>query len=199
MSGLCRLFIALGSLAVLLSISTVRSATGGGKLDSPEAKLRARIADLHAEVALLDVECTASRQNLLENLKKLGQLELGDRKAELSKLGDELRQARMAGMLMGAKVGGDSGELLKKMERDGVKSGNKQQIEDFRLFSRFMKGGDDSEKAITSMAEQEIDARLDSARAESERMKASFLKKARLLHLKKLELADAEAEYKASR
>jgi hypothetical protein len=36
-------------------------------------------------------------------------------------------------------------------------------------------------------------------RAESDRRKADFLKKIRSLHQKKLELAEAEAEYKSSR
>ncbi len=121
--------------------------------DSPESRLRARIADLHADVDLLKVECSAAWHNLLECLKKGGELELGDRRMALSKIRAELSN----------------------------------------------KGGDEGEKALDRMAEIEFQVRLDSARAESDRRKADFLKKMRSLYQKKMELADAEAEYKSSR
>jgi hypothetical protein len=194
-----RNFTAVGGFVALLIASAAGpSPAGSVRNDSPESKLRAKIADLHAEVALLDVECAAARYNLLESLKKLGQLELGDRKATVFKIGDEFRQARSAGLLMGASLG-DSGEVLKKMERDVQKTGSQEEREQFKLFSRMIKGGDDGENAMTQIAELEFQARLDSARSEAERRRADFLKKCRLLHQKKLELADAEAEYKATK
>ena len=52
---------------------------------------------------------------------------------------------------------------------------------------------------LDRMAAIEFQGRLDSARAASDRSKADFLKKIRSLHQKKLELAEAEAEYKSSR
>ncbi|MBV8127340.1 MAG: hypothetical protein JO114_06685 [Planctomycetaceae bacterium] len=60
-------------------------------------------------------------------------------------------------------------------------------------------GGAVGEKALYRMAEIEFQGRLDSARAESDRRKADFLKNIRSLHQKKLELAEAESEYKSSR
>jgi hypothetical protein len=57
----------------------------------------------------------------------------------------------------------------------------------------------EEKEQIKLMAENEFQGRLDSARAESDRRKADFLKKIRSLHQKKMELAEAEAEYKSSR
>jgi hypothetical protein len=194
-----RSFTAVGGfVALLVAITAGVSPAKSGRNDSPESKLRSKIADLHAEVALLDVECAACRHNLLASLKKLGQLELGDRKAAISRIGDELREARRAGVLMGASLR-ESGEVLKKMERNVEKTGSQEEREQFKLFATMIKGGDEGEKAMTRIAEQEFQARLDSARSEAERLKADFLTKCRLLHQKKLELADAEAEYKATK
>ena len=53
-----------------------------------------RIADLHADVELLQVECAAARHNLMECLKKSGHLELGDRKMALSEIKDEIRKIK---------------------------------------------------------------------------------------------------------
>ena len=51
----------------------------------------------------------------------------------------------------------------------------------------------------SSVADIEYQARLDSARAESDRRKGDFLKKVRALNQKKMEPAEAEAEYELSR
>ncbi len=196
MSRSRRFAAALGLLAVLLVASGTHSTFAGGKLDSPEAKLRARIADLHAEVAVLDVECAAARQNLLESLKRLGKLELGDKERILSEIKGEVRQLQVAAQSV--PTGGPKA-LARRFERDAEKSANKQSKEQGKLIAAFLKGGEEGENALDQLAEIEFQAKFDSARAESDRMKADFLKKCRLLYQKKLELADAEAEYKATR
>jgi hypothetical protein len=188
-----RFALAPGLLAVFLVTVAAQSGAAGGSLDSPETKLRARIANLHAEVALLEVECAAAKHNLLESLKKTGQLELGDQQSSLSKIKDELRQVKMAGRLVNQK------ELLEEMSRDSEKSGNKEKKEEIRLAVDFLKGGEAGDKALEHLAEFEFKARLDSSRAESARMKSDFLKKCRQLHQMKLDLADAEAEYKVTK
>ena len=147
-----------------------RSRSGFAGVQAPR-----RIADLHADVELLRVECAATRHNLLECLKKFGHLELGDRKVVLSEIKNE--------MMMGQRMPFvDSSDVLEKMQHDAENGRIKGEKEQIKL-----------------MAEIEFQGRLDSARAESDRRKADFLKKVRLLHQTKLELAEAEAEYKSSR
>ena len=175
MSGLGRCSIAPGMLAALLVVNCTGTGAADHAPDSPESRLRARIADLHADVELLRVECAAARHNLLECLKKFGHLELGDRKVVLSEIKNE--------MMMGQRMPFvDSNDVLEKMQHDAENGRIKGEKEQIKL-----------------MAEIEFQGRLDSARAESDRRKADFLKKIRLLHQKKLELAEAEAEYKSSR
>jgi hypothetical protein len=214
MSRSRRFVVALGFLAVLLPVAMVPTAlAGGGKEDSPEAKLRARIADLHAEVTVLEVECAASRHNLLESLKTLGKLELGDRNQALSKAREKMNQLMMEVKAAGSIDPKGLKEVLEKlpsslairkqvidrMQPGSVKDTNKDLVEQAKLVADLAKGGSDAEKALDRLAELEFQARLDSARAETGRMKADFLKKCRLLYQKKLELADAEAEYKATK
>ena len=196
MSGLGRRSIAPGLLNALLIVACTEIGAADHAPDSPESRLRARVADLHADVELLRVECAAARHNLLECLKKSGLLELGDRKTAVSKIKDEIRQLKMWGQTLPL---GGSGELVEKLQRDvskGIFKGDKEQT---KLMVDFLKGGDEGEKALDRMTEIEYQARFDSARAESDRRKADFLKKIRSLHQKKLELAEAEAEYKSSR
>jgi hypothetical protein len=85
------------------------------------------------------------------------------------------------------------------LEREAERGGIKGEKEQTKLMVEVLKGGDEGEKTLDRMSEIEFQARLDSARAESDRRKADFLKKIRSLHQKKLELAEAEAEYKSSR
>jgi hypothetical protein len=189
--------VALGLLAVL--VAAAGSGFAGGKLDSPESKLRARIADLHAEMAVLDVECAASRHNLLESLKKLGQLELGDRKKAISELKNQFRQTKTTVPMMSYFNLTGTQTFLEQMQRESQKSGNKEEKEKYDLLAKYLKDGEDGERSLGRLSDLEFKSRLDSARAESDRMKADFLKKCRLLYQKKLELADAEAEYKATK
>ncbi len=196
MSGPGRCAVAPGLLTALLVVACAGAGVADHAPDSPESRLRARIADLHADVELLKVECAAARHNLLECLKKSGELELGDRDAALSKIKDDLRQFKMIGQTLTL---GSPFDLFEKVERDvskGMFKGGKEQA---KLMADFLKGGDEGEKALDHMAEIEYQARLDAARAESDRRKADFLKKIRALNRKKMELAEAEAEYKSSR
>jgi len=175
MSGLGRCAIAPGLLTAFLVVACTGAGAADHASDSPESRLRARIADLHADVELLKVECAAARHNLLECLKQSGKLELGDRKVVLSEIENEMRKGLTMPFV-------DSNDALKKVQHDieiGRIKGEKEQIK--------------------LMAELEFQGRLDSARAESDRRKADFLKKIRSLHQKKQELAEAEAEYKSSR
>jgi len=194
MSGPRRCTIAPGLLTALLVVATC---TGTGAADhapdSPESRLRARIADLHADVELLQVECAAARHNLMECLKKSGHLELGDRKMAFSKIKEEISSIKQ--ML----PFGGSNEIREKLERDAEKGATKEEKEHNKLMVDCFKGGNEGEKVLDRIAEMEYQARFDSARAESDRRKADFLKKIRSLHQKKLELAEAEAEYKSSR
>ena len=82
---------------------------------------------------------------------------------------------------------------------DAENGGNKEEKEGIKLMADSINGGAVGEKALYRMAEIEFQGRLDSARAESDRRKADFLKNIRSLHQKKLELAEAESEYKSSR
>src|SRR5271166_2455407 len=147
MSGPRRCAIAPGLLTALLVVACTGTGAADHAPDSPESRLRARIADLHADVELLQVECAAAE----------------------------------------------------KLERDAGKGATKEEKEHNKLMVDFFKGGNEGEKVLDRMAEMEYQARFDSARAESDRRKADFLKKIRSLHQKKLELAEAEAEYKSSR
>ncbi|MGC8640512.1 MAG: hypothetical protein ACP5XB_11615, partial [Isosphaeraceae bacterium] len=158
--------------------------------------LRARIADLHAEAAVLEVECAASRHNLLESLKKLGKLELGNKRTLLSQVRMEMQQLQVTAHSIPF---GDTKALAETIARGAERRGDKETKGNGKLISDLLKGGDDADKALDRLAEIEFQARLDSARAETGRMKADFLKKCRLLYQKKLELADAEAEYKATK
>lgn len=177
--------VALGCLALVGAATATQPAVAGSKADSPEARLRARTADLHAEVAVLEVECSASRQNLLENLKTLGKLELEDKCGLLSEIKEEVRQALTAHPLL------DPNLLLARFLRNA---------EEDKLIHTYLKEkSKESEKALDQFAALELKFRLDTTRAESDRMKADYRKKCRLLYQKKLELADAEAEYKATR
>src|SRR5208337_3679122 len=115
MSGPRRCAIAPGLLTALLVVACTGTGAADHAPDSPESRLRARIADLHADVELLQVECAAARHNLLECLKKGGELELGDRKMAVSKIKDEIRQLKMMGQTLPLS---GSGELLEKLERD---------------------------------------------------------------------------------
>ena len=193
MSGPRRCAIAPGLLTALLVVVCTGTGAADHAPDSPESRLRARIADLHADVELLQVECAAARHNLMECLKKSGHLELGDRKMALSKIKEEISSIKQ--ML----PFGGSNEIREKLERDAEKGATKEEKEHNKLMVDFFKGGNEGEKVLDRMAEMEYQARFDSARAESDRRKADFLKKIRSLHQKKLELAEAEAEYKSSR
>jgi hypothetical protein len=139
------------------------------------------------------VECAAARHNLMECLKKSGHLELGDRKMALSKIKEEISSIKQK------LPSGGSNEIREKLERDAEKGATKEEKEHNKLMVDFFKGGNEGEKVLDRIAEMEYQARFDSARAESDRRKADFLKKIRSLHQKKLELAEAEAEYKSSR
>ncbi len=196
MSGPRRCAIAPGLLTALLVVACTGTGAADHAPDSPESRLRARIADLHADVELLQVECAAARQNLMESLKKSGKLELGDRKMALSEVKEEMKEERNLKQLLPF---GGSSEIREKLEREAEKGGIKGEKEQTKLMVEILKRGDEGEKALDRMAEIEFQGRLDSARAESDRRKADFLKKNRSLHQKKLELAEAEAEYKSSR
>jgi len=175
MSGLGRCAIAPGLLIALLVMDCTGTRAADHAPDSPESRLRARIADLHAYVELLKVECAAARNNLLECLKKVGHLELGDRKVVLYEIVDEMTKGQTMPF-------DKSDDVIKKAQHDAENGRDKGAKEQIKL-----------------MAENEFQGRLDSARAESDRRKADFLKKIRSLHQKKMELAEAEAEYKSSR
>jgi hypothetical protein len=196
MTRLRWLGLALGLLGMVAALAAARSGLARGTGDSPEARLKARIADLHAEVALLDVECQAAGENLRESLKKLGQLELGDRDEARRKIQEELGKLDMMVGMIGV---GDRGEALKQLQADVQRRGDKEEKEQFKLFADLVKGGDAGHKAEGALVELEFKLRLRAARGEADRMKADFQKKARLLHQKRLELAEAEAEYKSSR
>jgi hypothetical protein len=179
-----RSFTAVGGfVALVVATAAGPSPAESGRNDSPESKLRAKIADLHAEVAILDVQCAAARSNLLEILKKVGRLELGDKQGLISGIKEEVRQKQVA-------VPSEPTFLLDTFRRNA---------EQGRLLDEYLKSGSSGDKPLERLAELELKARLEAAQAESERMKADFLKKCRLLHQKKLELADAEAEYKATK
>jgi len=193
MSGPRRCAIAPGLLTALLVVACTGTGAADHAPDSPESRLRARIADLHADVELLQVECAAARHNLMECLKKSGHLELGDRKMAFSKIKEEISSIKQK------LPSGGSNEIREKLERDAEKGATKEEKEHNKLMVDFFKGGNEGEKVLDRMAEVEYQARFDSARAESDRKKADFLKKIRSLHQKKLELAEAEAEYKSSR
>jgi len=193
MSGPRRCAIAPGLLTALLVVACTGTGAADHAPDSPESRLRARIADLHADVELLQVECAAARHNLMECLKKSGHLELGDRKMAFSKIKEEISSIKQK------LPSGGSNEIREKLERDAEKGATKEEKEHNKLMVDFFKGGNEGEKVLDRMAEVEYQARFDSARAESDRKKADFLKKIRSLHQKKLELAEAEAEYKPSR
>jgi len=193
MSGPRRCAIALGLLTALLVVACTGTGAADHAPDSPESRLRARIADLHADVELLQVECAAARHNLMECLKKSGHLELGDRKMAFSKIKEEISSIKQK------LPSGGSNEIREKLERDAEKGATKEEKEHNKLMVDFFKGGNEGEKVLDRIAEMEYQARFDSARAESDRRKADFLKKIRSLHQKKLELAEAEAEYKPSR
>jgi len=193
MSGPRRCAIAPGLLTALLVVACTGTGAADHAPDSPESRLRARIADLHADVELLQVECAAARHNLMECLKKSGHLELGDRKMAFSKIKEEISSIKQK------LPSGGSNEIREKLERDAEKGATKEEKEHNKLMVDFFKGGNEGEKVLDRMAEVEYQARFDSARAESDRKKADFLKKIRSLHQKKLELAEAEAEYKFSR
>ena len=152
MSGLGRCSIAPGLLNALLIVACTEIGAADHAPDSPESRLRARVADLHADVELLRVECAAARHNLLECLKKSGLLELGDRKTAVSKIKDEIRQLKMWGQTLPL---GGSGELVEKLQRDvskGIFKGDKEQT---KLMVDFLKGGDEGEKALDRMTEIE--------------------------------------------
>jgi len=193
MSGPRRCVIAPGLLTALLVVACTGTGAADHAPDSPESRLRARIADLHADVELLQVECAAARHNLMECLKKSGHLELGDRKMAFSKIKEEISSIKQK------LPSGGSNEIREKLERDAEKGATKEEKEHNKLMVDFFKGGNEGEKVLDRIAEMEYQARFDSARAESDRRKADFLKKIRSLHQKKLELAEAEAEYKPSR
>jgi len=193
MSGPRRCAIAPGLLTALLVVACTGTGAADHAPDSPESRLRARIADLHADVELLQVECAAARHNLMECLKKSGHLELGDRKMAFSKIKEEISSIKQK------LPSGGSNEIREKLERDAEKGATKEEKEHNKLMVDFFKGGNEGEKVLDRIAEMEYQARFDSARAESDRRKADFLKKIRSLHQKKLELAEAEAEYKSSR
>ncbi len=193
MSGPRRCAIAPGLLTALFVVACAGTGAADHAPDSPESRLRARIADLRADVELLQVECAAARHNLMECLKTSRHLELGDRKMALSKIKEEISSIKQ--ML----PFGGSNAIREKLERDAEKGATKEENEHSKLMVDFFKGGNEGEKVLDRMAEMEYQARFDSARAESDRRKADFLKKIRSLHQKKLELAEAEAEYKSSR
>jgi hypothetical protein len=202
--------LAPGLLVVVLAASLAPSGTARGLADSPEAKLRAKIADLHAELALLEVECSATKANLLESLKKLGQLELGDKKAVIASIKNDVEELvsvlserlgdkkELRGFMTKTNLSAPW-EVVEKLQREIVKPRTKQGEDLSILFGALRKGGDHVVKALDRVAEEEYQSRRDAVRAQSDRMKADLLKKTRQLHVKKMELADADAEYKATR
>ena len=194
MSGLGR--SGAGLLTALLVLACTGTQAADHASDSPESRLRARISDLRADVELLKVECAAARHNLLECLKKSGKLELEDRKPALLEIKDQIRTVKIAGQ---AAPFANSAEVAKKITDDAEKTGTKQDKEQSRLLIDLLKGGAEGEKALDRMAEIEYQGRVDSVRAEAERRKTDFLRKVRSLNQKKMELAEAEAEYKSSR
>jgi hypothetical protein len=202
--------LAPGLLAVVLAAAVSPAGKAGGLLDSPEAKLRAKIADLHAEVALLEVECAASRANLLERLKEYGRLELVDKESALSqvkgKLLGQITFFRAPGAFgpAGTRLTQEQWEanlkpVLNNLLAEAETRGDKNLKEKEKLATSAMKGGGEAEKAFGRWASLDFQAQLDAVRAQTDRMKADFLKKTRQLHVKKMELVDAEAEYKATR
>ena len=135
MSGPRRCAIAPGLLTALLVVACTGTGAADHAPDSPESRLRARIADLHADVELLQVECAAARHNLMECLKKSGHLELGDRKMALSKIKEEISSIKQ--ML----PFGGSNAIREKLERDAEKGATKEENEHSKLMVDFFKGG----------------------------------------------------------
>jgi hypothetical protein len=188
----------LAPLLVAALVSTAGTGTGilASAAQSPEARLRGRIVDLRSEIDLLEVEWSAARYNLLEALKKVGQLEQGERKVILSGIKDDFRKMKMAGQAFPFVA---SGDVLKEIERKGEKSVKKEEREEIRNTVAFLKGGEEGEKALVRLAELELNGRLDSAQSSAETLRAAFVKTAHLMHQKKLELSEAEAEYKSTK
>jgi hypothetical protein len=93
----------------------------------------------------------------------------------------------------------DFPEFVQQTQREADKSSDRRLKEEARFLTDYLQGGEKADKALDRLSEMEYQARLDAARGESDRMKADFLKKTRQLHVKKMELTDAEAEYKATR
>jgi hypothetical protein len=182
-------------LAVIAALALVRPGAAENALDSPEARLSSRIAELHAEVAVMEVECAASRENLLERLKKLGKLELGDRQRVLGEIRGEIEKMKMAGQM----AAGGSEKVLEEIQREVEKRGDEEEKEQFKLLSDLMSGEDAAQKAMDRMADLELGARLKSVREESDRMKDDFRKKVRALYQKRQELSEAEAQYQAAK
>ncbi|MFO0891569.1 MAG: hypothetical protein U0790_20800 [Isosphaeraceae bacterium] len=85
--------LALGLSGTIAALAVARPGLAGGAADSPEARLRARIADLHVDVTFLEVECQAARDNLVESLKKVGRIEFGDRATALAAIRGELSRS----------------------------------------------------------------------------------------------------------
>lgn len=185
-------FTAPGSLVVLLALAVTGTAAEDGPRDTPMSRLRVRIADLHAEVAVLKVECKAAKEVFLASLKKTSKLELGNGKAETAAIRKEVKRLRDVVSASQAREPKEIKDLLGKVR------GTKGLEDEDRLFAEALKGGEAGEKALDRLTEIEARARLDAARAETGRMRTDYREKCRLLHQKKLELADAEAEYKAA-
>src|SRR5271165_4989552 len=153
MSGPRRCAIAPGLLTALLVVACTGTGAADHAPDSPESRLRARIADLHADVELLQVECAAARQNLMESLKKSGKLELGDREMVLSEIKNEIGQLKMMGQTLPFV---DSNDVLEKMQHDAENGGNKEEKEETKLMADLVNGGAVGEKALDRMAEIEF-------------------------------------------
>jgi hypothetical protein len=179
MTRLRRAVLALGLSGTIAALAVARPGLAGGGADSPEGRLKARIIDLQVEVAVLEVECAARRENLLETLRTVGRLELGDRKSVFREIQEELDQARM--MANAVKM---SQEVL-----DGAQG---------RLSGPAGEAGV-GKKTPDRSAEDEWKERLASSRVQAEGMKADFQRKVRSLHQKRRELDDAEAEYRATK
>ena len=158
-------------LAALLVAAASTKGAGAHVSDSPESKLRARIADLRADVEVMKIECAAARHNLLECMKRSGKLELEDHKTAVSQIRAEIGQLQTVAQTLPSERIGELGSKFDRVAQNGVFKGEKI---DARLFREFLKGGDAGEKALDRMAEIEYQARLDSARAESDRARPIF-------------------------
>jgi hypothetical protein len=189
-------------------------------------ELRERVIKFQTEIDLLQVEYDAARANLAKAIKfankdiaefrdqllaRMPQESVRKKIAEEIKLFEALKKTREATnsqesaairpQILTLLPEEDAKKWIKILDSPAGDKASEEELklveEEINLYKALLKGGYEAKAAATRLAQLEVLAGLEFSGGESRLQKEEFALKARSLHEKKLDLAEAEKQYQS--